>query len=121
MGIHNFKQLQIWHLAMDIVDDIYTVTKDYPKEEIFGLTSQTRKSVVSIPSNIAEGCGRGTNRQLAQFLNIAQGSAYELETQVYIALRRNYYDKNRLEQVIVKINKIQKMIYGFQRKFIKSP
>lgn len=71
MGKHNFKELRVWLLAMDIVDDIYLVTKDFPKEERYGLTLQKRRSAISIPSNIAEGCGRGTNRQLVQFLNIA--------------------------------------------------
>lgn len=118
MGRHNFKVLQIWLLAMDIVDDIYTVTKGFPKEEVYGMTSQQRRSAVSIPSNIAEGCGRGTDRQLVQFLNIAQGSAYELETQVYIAVRQNYCDKTRLEHIASKINEIQKMIDGFKNKFV---
>jgi four helix bundle protein len=117
MGKHNFKELQVWKMAMDIVDYVYSVTKDFPKEEMYGLASQKRRSAISIPSNIAEGCGRGTNRQLVQFLNIAQGSAYELETQVYIALRQNFGDKKRLNQISLKINEMQKMIDGFKRKF----
>ena len=92
MKRHNFKELHIWQLGMDIVDEIYDVTMDYPKEELFGLSLQMRKAAVSIPSNITEGCGRGTDPQLVQFLNIAQGSAFELETQVYIAIRRKYAD-----------------------------
>ena len=86
MKRHNFKELHIWQLGMDIADEIYDVTTDYPKEELFGLSLQMRKAAVSIPSNITEGCGRGTDPQLVQFLNIAQGSAFELETQVYICL-----------------------------------
>ncbi len=80
MKRHNFKELHIWQLGMDIGDEIYDVTMDYPKEELFGLSLQMRKAAVSIPSNIAEGCGRGTDPQLVQFLNIAQGSVFELET-----------------------------------------
>ena len=118
MGVHNFKKLQLWHLAMDIVEDIYSITGEFPKEEIFGLTTQIRKSAISIPSNIAEGSGRGTNKQFVQFLNIAQGSAYELETQLYIASGREYFDKNRLEQVVLKITEVQRMIHGLQRKLI---
>lgn len=116
MGVHNFKKLQLWHLAMDIVELIYSITSEYPSDETFGLTTQTRKSAVSIPSNIAEGCGRGTNPQFVQFLNVAQGSAYELETQLYIAIRLKYSDKKKLEFAVLKINEAQKMIYGLQQK-----
>jgi len=88
MKRHNVKELQVWQLAMDVVDDIYLITQDFPKEELFGLSLQMRKSAISIPSNIAEGCGRGTDPQLLHFTDISQGSAFELETQVYITQRR---------------------------------
>jgi four helix bundle protein len=117
MKRHNFKELHIWQLGMDIVDDVYTITSDYPKEELFGLALQMRKAAVSIPSNIAEGCGRGTDPQLVQFLNIAQGSAFELETQVYIAKRRKYADAGILESIVSKIIEVQKMIDGFRDRF----
>ncbi len=113
---HNFKELLVWKLAMDVVEEIYTITDDYPKEESFGLTAQTRKSAISIPSNTAEGCGRGTNPQFVQFLSIAQGSAYELETQLYIALRRKYGERSRIENVISKIHEVQKMLYSLIQK-----
>jgi four helix bundle protein len=118
MKRHNFKELHIWQLGMDIVDEIYDVTSDYPKEELFGLSLQMRKAAVSIPSNIAEGCGRGTDPQLVQFLNIAQGSAFELETQVYIAIRRKYADVSTLESIHSKIIELQKMIDGFRDRFV---
>ena len=102
---------------MDIVDEIYDVTRDYPKEELFGLSLQMRKAAVSIPSNIAEGCGRGTDPQLVQFLNITQGSAFELETQVYIAIRRKYADVRVLESIVSRIIELQKMIDGFRDRF----
>jgi len=114
---YNFKELHIWQLGMDIVDEIYDVTMDYPKEELFGLSLQMRKAAVSIPSNIAEGCGRGTDPQLVQFLNIAQGSAFELETQVYIAIRRKYADVGILESIVSRIIELQKMIDGFRDRF----
>ncbi len=118
MGKHNFKELQIWQQAMEIVVIVYTISKDFPKEELYGLSAQQRRSAVSIPSNIAEGCGRGTDPQLVQFLNIAQGSAYELETQIYVAIRQNYSDKDKLEHVLLKISELQKMINGFKNKFV---
>ncbi len=117
MKRHNFEELHIWQLGMDVVDDIYNATSDYPREELFGLSLQMRKAAVSIPSNIAEGCGRGTDPQLVQFLNIAQGSAFELETQVYIAIRRKYADVRTLESIVSKIIELQKMIDGFRDRF----
>ncbi len=117
MKRHNFKQLQIWQLSMDVVDDVYDLTKYFPKEEIFGLTHQLRKSAVSIPSNISEGCGRGTDAQLLQFTDIAQGSAYELETQIYISQRRKYGPEKEIEAILNKIGNVQRMIDGFQDRF----
>jgi len=118
MKRHNFKELHIWQLGMDIVDDVYLETKRFPKEEQFGLTLQLRKSAVSTPSNIAEGCGRGTDAQLVQFLNIAQGSSFELETQIYIAIRQEYGNAQTLESIVNKITELQRMLDGFVNKFI---
>lgn len=118
MKRHNFKELHIWQLGMDIVDDVYQETKKFPKEEQFGLTLQIRKSAISTPSNIAEGCGRGTEAQLVQFLNIAQGSSFELETQIYIAIRQQYGNTETLESIVKKIGELQRMLDGFVNKFI---
>ena len=117
MKRHNFKELLIWQLGMDIVEDIYRITKSFPKEEQFGLTLQLRKSAISIPSNIAEGCGRGTDRQLTQYCDISQGSAFELETQGYIALRQGYCLASEMNPILQKIKEEQKMIDGFTDKF----
>src|SRR5687768_5668015 len=117
MKRHNFKQLLVWQLAMDIVDDIYEITQKFPKEELFGLSLQMRKSATSIPSNIAEGCGRNTNPQLLQFTDIAQGSAFELETQTYIAKTRKYKGTERAVEILEKITRVQKMLDGFQDRF----
>ncbi len=102
---------------MDIVEDIYQITKNFPKEEQFGLTRQLRKSAVSIPSNIAEGCGRGTDRQLTQFCDISQGSAFELETQAYIAVRQKMCPPGEMDKILQKIKEVQKMIDGFTARF----
>jgi len=90
--MRNFQDLSIWQRSHLLTLKIYSVTKKFPKEEQFGLTLQIRKSAVSTPSNIAEGCGRGSEPQLVQFLNIAQGSSFELETQIYIAIRQHFGD-----------------------------
>ena len=117
MRRHNFKELLIWQLGMEIVDDIYRITKEFPKEEQFGLTLQMRKSSTSIPSNIAEGCGRGTDPQLIFFLDISQGSAYELETQCYISIRQGYCQPDIMAPILAKIEEEQRMIDGFRSRF----
>jgi four helix bundle protein len=81
----NYKTLEAWKAAMQLVKEVYILTKKYPKEELFALTSQTKRSAVSIPSNIAEGLGRQYKKDMLQFLHIARGSIYELETQLSIA------------------------------------
>ncbi len=117
MQRHNFKELRIWQLGMDIVDDVYRITRDFPKAEQFGLTLQMRKSSTSIPSNISEGCGRGTDPQLIFFLDVSQGSAYELETQCYIAMRQGFSVPSVIEPLLEKISEEQRMIDGFRSRF----
>ncbi|MGB3776310.1 MAG: four helix bundle protein [Leeuwenhoekiella sp.] len=80
-----FKELKVWQKSVELVSQIYSSTKSFPKNKIYGLTSQIRRSAVSIPSNIAEGCGRKTSKDFKNFLSIALGSAFELETQLLIA------------------------------------
>jgi four helix bundle protein len=92
---HNFKKLEIWIRSRNFVKEIYMVTQSFPKEEIFGLTCQLRRSAVAIPSNIAEGCGRSSNPQLVHFLDIAIGSSCETETQLYLSF--DLGDINELE------------------------
>ncbi len=116
MSKHKFKKLTIWQLGMEIVKDIYDLTKAFPKEEIFGITSQMRKSAVSIPSNIAEGCGRDTNPQLINFLRISLGSAYELETQLIACQLIDMGNKTKIIELLDKVNQEQKMIQSFKDK-----
>ncbi len=82
----NYKTLDGWKFSMQLVTEIYSLTKKYPKEELFALTSQTKRAAISIPSNIAEGLGRQYKKDSLQFMHIARGSAYELETHLQIAL-----------------------------------
>ena len=89
-----FKELKVWQKAIDLVTEIYTKSQEFPKEELYGLTSQIRRSAVSIPSNIAEGCGRKTNKDFANFLGISLGSAFELETQLIIAKNLNFMNSD---------------------------
>ena len=84
----NFKKLIVWQKAMDLVDEVYSLQRGLPKSEIFGLGDQLRRAVVSIPSNIAEGNGRTSPKELAHFLSIARGSVYEVVTQLIVAKRQ---------------------------------
>ncbi len=101
---------------MELAREIYNVTADFPKTELYGLTQQIRRCAISVPSNIAEGCGRGTNPQLAHFLDIAQGSAFELETQLYLSNQLNFLSQETTNTLIIKVIELQKMIDGFKNR-----
>lgn len=93
----------------------YQCSAAFPSDERFGLTSQIRRAAVSIPSNIAEGSGRGSVKDFSQFLSIATGSAYELETQLILAAEFGYLDETRLQSVLDELAELQRMLYGFQK------
>lgn len=112
--MHNFRELKVWQRSIALVKNVYLFTQSFPKEEVYGLTNQIRRCSVSISSNIAEGCGRGTDKQLSQFLDIAHGSSCELETQLIIAKELDYIDSDQLLDLIESIHEIQKMIFGFK-------
>lgn len=113
---HNFKNLQIWQKSRVLVKSIYTQTQKFPSEEKFGLTSQMRRSAVSIPSNIAEGCGRNTDNDIIRFMRIAIGSACELETQIYLSFDLEYFSEEKTKYLLQEINEIRKMIMSFIKK-----
>ena len=108
--MHQFKELKIWQKSMDLVVDIYTVTTNFPTDEKFGLTSQLRRCAVSIPSNIAEGAGRDSEKEFLYFLSIALGSSFELETQLILSQRLNLLTKQNLEDLLSLNNYVQNMI-----------
>ena len=115
--IHNYKELEVWKLSMELVTDIYILTRKFPKEELFNLTSQLRRAAVSIPSNIAEGFGRGTNPQIVNFLGISQGSSYELETQLMVSKNLEYITTEEAEQYLAKTIRVQKMLHRLQQNY----
>ncbi|HCA10107.1 four helix bundle protein [Chryseobacterium sp.] len=112
---HNFKNLNIWKLSIELADEIYTVTDSFPKSEEFGLKSQLRRCAVSVASNIAEGSSRSSNKDFNRFLEISLGSLYELQTQIIISNNRNYFESSKNEIIENKITELQRMISGFQK------
>lgn len=113
--MHNFKELKVWKAGIEISKLIFQLTRNFPAEERYALTSQLNRCAVSIPSNIAEGCGRKSDRELYQFLSISLGSAFELETQIILAYEFSYIDKNTYNNAITQISEVQKMLNGLQR------
>lgn len=107
--IKSYKQLRIWQSGIDIVKHVYSVTKNYPREELYSLTSQMRRSAISIPSNIAEGFKRYHKKEYAQFLHISLGSAAELETQLIISNELGYLKENELNELSAKLEHLSKM------------
>lgn len=112
---HNYKNMKIWSLGIQIADDVFSITNNFPSEEKFGLTSQINRCSISIPSNIAEGSSR-TNKSFSHFLDIALGSSFELETQLIIAFNRKYINKTTLTMIEEKIEEFQRMAMSFQNK-----
>ena len=112
---HNFLNLEVWKRSRNLVKEIYLSSQKFPSEEKFGLTSQLRRSAISVPSNISEGCGRGTVPQLKNFLDIAIGSLCELETQVYLSFDLGYIKLELSQKLLDEITQIRKMILGFQK------
>lgn len=114
----NHKDLDVWKKGMNLVETIYQLTNNFPDSEKFGLTNQIRRAVVSIPSNIAEGSGRKSDKELIQFLHIALGSLAEVETQYLIAVRLKYVVKNEvLENELISLNKL---LIGFRNYLLKK-
>ena len=113
--MHNFKELKIWQKGRMFDKDIYVLTKKFPKEELFVLTSQMRRAAISIPSNIAEGSGRNSDKDFHRFLEISLGSSFELETQIIIAHELEFLSDDKFNDLKEIIHEEQKMITGLQK------
>jgi four helix bundle protein len=112
MGRTTYRELIVWQKAMDFVQSVYQATARFPKEELYGLTSQLRRGAVSIPSNIAEGQGRETRGEFRRFLSIAYGSLREVETQIMIAERLHYLTENNCSQLLEAAGEIGRLLNG---------
>lgn len=111
---HNFKELKIWQIGMEISDLVYEFCKSLPDSEKYILVSQLNRCSISIPSNIAEGCGKRTNIHFAEFLSTSLSSCYELETQLLITQNRNYGNNDVRIKLLSLINEEQKMLWKFR-------
>ena len=112
--MNNLKELKVWNKAIELATEVYQITADFPKEEKYGLTAQIRRSAVSVPSNIAEGAGRNSNKEFNHFLGISNGSSYELQTQFSIFRNLDLIDA-RVDQVLDQIDQIQKITFSLQK------
>jgi four helix bundle protein len=110
--MNNFRELKVWHKSIDLLVDVYHALSELPDSEKFNLISQMQRSAVSIPSNIAEGCGRHSAAAFKQFLSVAMGSSYELETQLIISNKLEFLKEESFNKIQPKIVEIQKMTYG---------
>jgi four helix bundle protein len=118
--MHNYKELKVWLKARELVKFIYKLTRKFPKEEIYSLTSQLRRSVVSIPSNIAEGAGHSTKKEFSRFLEIAYASTCELDTQIILSFDLAFINQDELNNSVSYIEELQKMLAGLIRSLDKK-
>lgn len=118
---HNFKNLKVWQKAVDLAVSVYELTKSFPTEEKFGITSQMRRSSISIPSNIAEGTARNSSKAFSNCLDISLGESFELETQAIIANRVGFLSENQFSQFTNEVSEVQKMIIGFKTTVETNP
>ncbi|WP_046744327.1 four helix bundle protein [Kordia zhangzhouensis] len=114
--MHKVENLKIWKKSIELTKAVYLLIADLPKDEKFGLTTQIKRSAVSVPSNIAEGAGRNSNKEFKHFLSIANGSNYELHTQLLLLIELSLINKEKVQPVIEQCIEIQKMNYSFQQK-----
>ncbi|MDI6853441.1 MAG: four helix bundle protein [Deltaproteobacteria bacterium] len=108
--VKSYQDLVVWQKAMSLVTEIYRISQKFPKEEIFGLTSQIRRAAVSIPSNIAEGQGKSSTGEFKSFLGHAKGSLAELETQILIAKNLNFVSENEVDQLLILIAEVGRIL-----------
>lgn len=117
--IKTFRDLIVWQKSMNLVTDMYKLSKSFPADETYGLMLQIRRCVISIPSNIAEGYGRSTTSENIRFLRIATGSLYELQTQVEIALNLGYMDKSKFDTFYESTRELERLLSSLTKKLLE--
>lgn len=121
MAISSFRDLRVWRVGMDLVEQVYLCTKTFPKEEIYGLCSQMRRAAVSIPSNIADGHTRESTKGFLHFISIAQGSLAELTTQIELATRFGYLKPETSAKLLEATTSLSKQLYSLRNSLLKAP
>ncbi len=114
MKPQNFKDLIAWQKSMDMAEAVYAATRGFPKEELYGLTSQVRRAAVSVPSNIAEGQARFSTAEFQKFLSISQGSRAEVETQMLLAQRLGYITDEPMKPILALLLEVKRLLHGLQ-------
>ena len=109
----SYTELDVWIYSRGLVKQVYKLTQSFPKEEVYNLTSQLRRSVVSVPSNIAEGVGRQSDKETIHFLYIGKGSLFELETQLYLSFDLEYVSDEQLKEILEHLSTCMKLLNGF--------
>lgn len=115
MGVRNYTELIAWQKSIDLVEAVYTLSRQFPREEVYGLTAQIRRAAVSVPSNIAEGQGRWSTGEFVQFPGVAHGSLCEVETQLHIAVRLHFILPPDAEPVFRLMTEVGRLIYGLKK------
>jgi four helix bundle protein len=113
--MNNYKKLNVWQNSHSLTLKIYEATKSFPKEELFGLTSQMRRAAVSIPSNLAEGTSRRSAKEFSRFIEIAQGSAFELEYQLFLSLEIGYLKSEAFNSINALLIRVLKELHNLQK------
>ena len=113
--VRNYRDLAVWQKAMDLVELVYTATRGWPKEELYGLTNQVRRAAVSVPSNVAEGQGRASTKEFLHHLSMARGSLLEVETQLLVARRLGYSSPEALDHLLTCTAEVGRLINGLYR------
>lgn len=118
MSVSSYRDLEVWKKSIQLVKITYALTKEFPKEELYGLTNQIKRAAISIPANIAEGRNRNTKKEFLNFLKISYGSLAELETHVIIAFELEYCSQNTLDNILAMTAEIGRMINGLRKSLL---
>ncbi|MFC6223823.1 four helix bundle protein [Hymenobacter artigasi] len=117
----DFRKLRIWQESYTLTLEVYRLTRSFPRDELFGLTSQMRRAANSVPHNIAEGCGRNSKPELLRFIVIAMGSASELESEVLVAQGLNFLPSEQAELLLERITQLRRMLTAYYQKVKNAP
>jgi four helix bundle protein len=115
VAITHYRDLKVWQLAIDVVEAAYRLTREFPKGETYGIVQQIRRAAISVPSNVAEGHARSSPKEFLHHISIALGSLAELETQLIVATKLNYFGNQHLDAILQRTDETGKMLRGLQK------